>query len=68
MKQSLVTWSAIFPLVLSVTFLVMALEQAIAIPTNYYLNMLAITGIVVLLMVYIVMPRYTKLIHGWLYD
>jgi antibiotic biosynthesis monooxygenase (ABM) superfamily enzyme len=37
-------------------------------PTYYYLNMLAITGIVVLLMVYIVMPRYTKLIHRWLYN
>jgi antibiotic biosynthesis monooxygenase (ABM) superfamily enzyme len=67
-KQSLVTWSAIFPLVLSITFLVKALEQALGIPANYYLNMLAITGIVVLLMVYIVMPRYTKLIHRWLYN
>ena len=28
---------------------------------------LLITGIAVLLMVYVVMPRYTKLIHAWLF-
>ena len=67
-KQSLVTWSAIYPLVLGVTLLVSALYRSLGIPTHYYLNTLLVTGIVVLLMVYIVMPRYTKLIHHWLYD
>lgn len=66
-KQSLVTWSAIYPLVLGVSLLVTAVEQSLGIPTYYYLNTLWVTAIVVLLMVYIVMPRYTKLIHSWLY-
>ena len=66
-KQSLVTWSAIFPLVTGMSLLVNALVDALGIPHNYYLNTLVITGIVVLLMVYVVMPRYTKLVHRWLY-
>jgi len=36
-------------------------------PENRYLDTLVVTGIAVLLMVYIVMPRYTKLIHQWLF-
>lgn len=67
-KQSIVTWSAIYPLVVGVSFLVGALLHAIGLSNHYYLSTLFITGIVVLLMVYIVMPRYTKLLHQWLYD
>jgi antibiotic biosynthesis monooxygenase (ABM) superfamily enzyme len=66
-KQSLVTWSAIFPLVTGMSLLVNALVDALGIPHNYYLNTLVITGIVVLLMVYVVMPRYTRWVHRWLY-
>ncbi len=66
-KQSLVTWSAIYPLVLSVTLLVNYLWHRFRLGDHHYLQMLLITGIVVLLMVYVVMPRYTRLIHRWLH-
>ena len=65
-KQALVTWSAIYPLVLMLPFLLPGLHQ-LGLPENYYLDTLLITGIAVLLMVYVVMPRYTKLIHAWLF-
>jgi len=65
-KQALVTWSAIYPLVLILPFLLLPLHQ-LGLPDNHYLDTLIITGIAVLLMVYVVMPRYTKLIHAWLF-
>ncbi|MEX1201115.1 MAG: antibiotic biosynthesis monooxygenase [Methylophaga sp.] len=65
-KQALVTWSAIYPLVLLLPFLLPGLHR-LGLPENHYLDTLLITGIAVLLMVYLVMPRYTKLIHAWLF-
>jgi len=65
-KQALVTWSAIYPLVLILPFLLPGLHK-LGLPDNHYLDTLMITGIAVLLMVYVVMPRYTKLIHAWLF-
>jgi antibiotic biosynthesis monooxygenase (ABM) superfamily enzyme len=62
-KQLLVTWSAIYPLVTGVTLVVRPL-----LPKNYFLTTLVVTGIVVFLMVYLVMPRYTKLLHRWLFS
>lgn len=67
-KQTLVTWSAIYPLVLGMSLLIAALERQLGITPHFSLNTLALTFIVVLLMVYVVMPRYTKLVHEWLYD
>ena len=67
-KQSLVTWSAIYPLVVGVTLLVKLLEQWVGVSAHYYVSTLWVTAIVVVLMVYLVMPRYTKLIHRWLYS
>ncbi|AFI85533.1 antibiotic biosynthesis monooxygenase [Methylophaga nitratireducenticrescens] len=65
-KQALVTWSAIYPLVLVLPFLLPPLHK-LGLPDNHYLDNLIITVIAVLLMVYVVMPRYTKLIHAWLF-
>ncbi len=67
-KQWLVTWSAIFPLVLLVPMFVVPLLQALGLPDNHYLRTLAITGTVVALMVYVIMPRYTKLVRRWLFS
>jgi len=36
-------------------------------PDDHYLTTLVVTGTVVLLMVYVVMPRYTKLIRRWVF-
>lgn len=65
-KQALVTWSAIYPLVLILPFLLPGLH-VLGLPENHYLDTLLVSGIAVLLMVYVVMPRYTRLIHAWLF-
>jgi len=67
-KQYLVTWSAIYPLVLGVPLVVLPILRRIGAPDNYLLTTLAVTGTVVFLMVYVVMPRYTKLIKRWLFS
>ncbi|MGD9950006.1 MAG: antibiotic biosynthesis monooxygenase [Desulfobulbus sp.] len=67
-KQFLVTWSAIFPLVLVVPLIVIPLLRHSGIPQNHYIETLCVTGTVVSLMVYLVMPRYTKLIRRWLFN
>ena len=66
-KQSVLTWSAIYPLVLSISLLVEFLRRYLGVADHHYLQLLLITGIVVWLMVYVVMPRYTKLVHRWLH-
>lgn len=67
-KQSVLTWSAIYPLVLSISLLVELLRRYLGVADHHYLQLLLITGIVVWLMVYVVMPRYTKLVHRWLHS
>jgi len=66
-KQYLVTWSAIFPLALIVPLLVTPILQSLAFPSNRFTSTLAVTGVVVFLMVYVVMPRYTRLLQRWLF-
>jgi len=66
-KQYLVTWSAIFPLALVVPLFVTPILHALGLPNNRILGTLAVTGVVVFLMVYLVMPRYTRLLQRWLF-
>ena len=66
-KQYLLTWSAIYPLVLGVPQLVTPALGAIGFSPNVLLNTLATTAVVVYLMVYVIMPRYTRLVRRWLY-
>ena len=66
-KQFLVTWSAIFPLVLGIPLLIVPMLRQLGLPQSRYLDILVVTGVVVWLMVYLVMPRYTKLIQRWLF-
>jgi antibiotic biosynthesis monooxygenase (ABM) superfamily enzyme len=66
-RQGLVTWSAIYPLVIVVPLVVAPLLRLAGAPNNYYLSMFVVTGVVVFLMVYVVMPYYTKLIRRWLF-
>ena len=65
-KQFLVTWSAIYPLVLAVPLLVAPLLRELGFAHNRSLITLVASGIVVFLMTYLVMPRYTRLLHRWL--
>ncbi|NNE10195.1 MAG: antibiotic biosynthesis monooxygenase [Gemmatimonadetes bacterium] len=67
-KQGLVTWSVIYPLVLGVPPLVALALRSLGVPGNHLLTTLAATGTICFLMVYVVMPRYTKLIQKWLFS
>jgi antibiotic biosynthesis monooxygenase (ABM) superfamily enzyme len=67
-KQFLITWSAIFPLSLLASQLLLPLLHEIGLPNERYLNALIASGMVVAAMVYVVMPRYTKLVQRWLFD
>ena len=66
-KQFLITWSAIYPLVLGVPLLVVPLLHRIGAPDNPYFTTLWVTATVVFLMVYVIMPHYTKLVRQWLF-
>jgi len=66
-KQFLVTWSAIFPLVLLVPLILIPILRFLAIPQNHYTDMLFVTCSIVFLMIYVIMPRYTKVIQRWLF-
>jgi antibiotic biosynthesis monooxygenase (ABM) superfamily enzyme len=67
-KQFIVTWSAIYPLVLGVPLVVTPALRRLGIPDDPLLTALAVTATVVFLMVYVVMPRYTRLIKRWLFS
>lgn len=66
-KQFLITWSAIYPLVISVPLILFPVLRWLNLPQQHYVDMLILTAVVVFLMVYIVMPRYTKLVRNWLF-
>jgi len=66
-KQYLVTWSAIYPLALGVPLVVAPVLRKLGAPSSLLLTTLVVTGAVVFLMVYLVMPRYTRLIQRWLF-
>lgn len=66
-KQYLITWSAIYPLALGVPLIVEPALRNVGAPASPPLTALVVTAVVVFLMVYVVMPRYTRLVHGWLF-
>jgi len=66
-KQFLITWSAIYPLVLGVPFALIPLLRWLHLPESRYLDVLIATAVIVFLMVYVVMPRYTRLVRNWLF-
>ncbi len=65
-KQFLVIWSAIYPLSFGVPLLVVPALAQLGI-VNRAIVTLPVTAIMVGLMVYVVMPRYTKLVRKWLF-
>jgi antibiotic biosynthesis monooxygenase (ABM) superfamily enzyme len=67
-KQYLVTWSAIYPLAIGVPLLVGPALHALGVPAFPPLTTLAVTAVIVFLMVYVVMPRYTRLVQRWLFS
>lgn len=67
-KQYLLTWSAIYPLALSVPLVVSPALRLAGVRHSPALDTLAVTAVVVFLMVYVVMPRYTRLVRRWLFS
>lgn len=66
-KQFLLTFSAIYPLTLLVPAGLVPLFEAVPLLDNLFISRFLVAGIIVWLMVYIVMPRYTRAVAGWLY-
>lgn len=66
-KQYLVTWSAIYPLSILIPMLMIPLLDYLGIRVNRYFDAFFISGIIVFVMFFWLMPRYTKLIGKWLY-
>ena len=67
-KQYFVTWSAIYPLSLIVPLGILPLLRSMNIPQSRYIDSLFISGVIVFIMVYLLMPSYTRLIKKWLYE
>jgi uncharacterized protein len=65
-KQALVTWSAIFPLTLLLPLGFVPLLKLLGV-SNHFLSVAMVSSTAVLLMVYVIMPRYTKLVRRWLF-
>ena len=66
-KQYLVTWSAIYPLSVIMPLIVLPLLRKLNLPQTRYIDSFFISGTIVLIMLYWLMPAYTRLIRKWLY-
>jgi uncharacterized protein len=67
-KQFLVTLSAIFPLTVLVPLLLQPVFEWVPALVLPLVRPLVIAAVVVGLVVYVVMPRYTRLVSRWLYS
>jgi antibiotic biosynthesis monooxygenase (ABM) superfamily enzyme len=66
-KQFLVTWSAIFPIALVIQLAILPVFHRVGLPQERILDTFVATASMVALMVFLVMPRYTKLVKRWLF-
>lgn len=66
-KQFLITLSAIFPLTQIIPLLLKPVFEVIHMPDIPIFKGFIIASIIVGLMVYVIMPRYTKMMAFWLY-
>jgi antibiotic biosynthesis monooxygenase (ABM) superfamily enzyme len=66
-KQYFVTWSAIFPLATFIPMILLPLLRNFGFPQNRYIDSFLVSGLIVFIMVYLLMPPYTRLIKKWLY-
>ena len=63
-KMALVTWVSIFPLI---TLVVLALGPLLEAARPAFPRLAVTTAVTVPIMTWLVMPRVTGLLHGWLY-
>ncbi|RVU34831.1 antibiotic biosynthesis monooxygenase [Hwanghaeella grinnelliae] len=66
-KQFLVTWSAIYPLALFVPLAILPALRGLGMVENRYTDTLIVSAVIVVLMVTLIMPNYTKLVRHWLF-
>lgn len=66
-KQFLITLSAIFPLIVVVPWALQPLLAAVPLFAHPLAVKFVVAVVVVLLMVYVIMPRYVRLVAAWLY-
>ena len=66
-KQFLVTLSVIYPLTLVVPWALRPLGDVLPALQHVLLGRLLVAVVIVWLMTYVVMPRYTRLLSRWLY-
>jgi antibiotic biosynthesis monooxygenase (ABM) superfamily enzyme len=66
-KQFLLTLSVIYPLTILVPAVLHRLLAPVPVVSGYWLEHLVASAVLVGLMVYVVMPRYTRLMARWLY-
>lgn len=67
-KQFLITLSAIFPLTVIVPWVLHPVFAVLPVLGMPIIRQLIVATIVVALMVYVVMPRYTRLVSRWLFS
>jgi len=67
-KQFLITLSAIYPLTLAVPWILQPFIQMFGLEAFPAIQGLVVTAVIVFLMVYAIMPRYTRLVADWLFD
>ena len=66
-KQFLITLSAIFPLTMLVPWLLGPLFAWFPPLGHYVLSHLIVAAVIVALVVYVIMPRYVRLVSKWLF-
>ena len=66
-KQFLITLSAIFPLTVVVPWALRPLFDLAPGPAWLLVHKLAVACVIVFFMVYVIMPRYTRRVAGWLF-
>ena len=66
-KQFLITLSVIYPLTLLVPWLLDPLLAGVPVASQRFVEHLIVAALVVGLMTYFIMPRYVRLVAGWLY-
>lgn len=66
-KQFLITLSAIYPLTLVVPAGLAPFFDALPLLGSLFISRLLIAGVIVWLMVYVIMPRYSRAVADWLY-
>jgi uncharacterized protein len=66
-KQFLITLSAIYPLTLLVPWLLQPLQDRVPLLQLPLVHAFVSDAVIVFTMVYVVMPRYTRRVAGWLF-